>query len=334
MRKILPVLVVLILALGAGCARFPEPTPEPPTTEPVSGVFGVIEEINETARTAVLILPDGGQEDLLFPFPIELTEKQAGLLARASGTRELSTRKIIADKIEIVDHPNLFVTSPSPGATVTSPLVVFGFGRAFEQTFEWRVKDESGKEVAESFAMTNAVDIGRFGPFRFEVFLPVLPSQIFTLEVYTAPPRDGREQDLVTMPLRLLSSETTTFNVFFANTRQGSGDDCRLVFPLSRTVAKTSAVGRAALLELLKGPTAAERRQGYFTSLPAGVELRSLVIGNDEARADFSAELNRVGGSCRVISIRSQIEETLRQFPTVGEAVISVEGNVEEALQP
>ena len=103
---------------------------------------------------------------------------------------------------------------------------------------------------------------------------------------------------------------------------------------MTRTMAQTSAVGRAAMRELLEGPTPAERAQGYFSSLPIGVEMLSLVIGNNEARVDFNEALNRVGGSCRVISIRSQITETLKQFPSVLDVAISVEGNVEEALQP
>jgi spore germination protein GerM len=41
-----------------------------------------------------------------------------------------------------------------------------------------------------------------------------------------------------------------------------------------------------------------------------------------------------VGGSCRVSGIRNQIIQTLKQFPTIKNVVISVEGNSEEALQP
>ncbi|MFP3868831.1 MAG: GerMN domain-containing protein [Desulfobacteraceae bacterium] len=53
------------------------------------------------------------------------------------------------------------------------------------------------------------------------------------------------------------------------------------------------------------------------------------------ARADFDQTLEyRVAGSCRVQAIRAQIEHTLRQFPTVTEVVISINGKTEEILEP
>jgi len=41
-----------------------------------------------------------------------------------------------------------------------------------------------------------------------------------------------------------------------------------------------------------------------------------------------------VAGSCRVGAIRAQIEETLKQFPTVQNVIISVNGNTENILEP
>ena len=334
MRTLSPFFIAFLLVLGADCLPNIRPQPEVMTTEPVSGVLGVIEFVDEETKTVGLTLPEGGGEEIVFAETLAVAPSKKGLLARVSGTRDLSTRRITPETFEVIDDQNLVVTSPQPQATVTSPLVVFGFGRAFEQTFEWRVKDEAQKVIAKGFAMTLAKETGWFGPFRFEIFLPTLTSTPFTLELYTISADMGREEDLVLVPLRILSIKTTTFQVFFPNSRMGSTTECRDVFPVARTVAETSAVGRVAMQELLKGPTAAERRQGYFSSLPSGVELLSLVIGNNEAHADFSGELNRVGGACRVISIRAQIEETLRQFPSVGQVTISVEGDTKDALQP
>ena len=115
----------------------------------------------------------------------------------------------------------------------------------------------------------------------------------------------------------------------------GENDDiCTAVFPVTRNVPGTLAVGSAALGELLKGPNTTEQAAGYGTSLPSGVRLVSLRISRGVATADFSDELNRVGGSCRVTAIRKQITETLRQFPTVSSTIISVSGRTEDVLQP
>ncbi|PIP22172.1 MAG: hypothetical protein COX38_02115, partial [Candidatus Nealsonbacteria bacterium CG23_combo_of_CG06-09_8_20_14_all_39_25] len=42
----------------------------------------------------------------------------------------------------------------------------------------------------------------------------------------------------------------------------------------------------------------------------------------------------QVGGSCKVSAIRAQITQTLKQFPTVDEVVISINGRTEDILQP
>ena len=63
--------------------------------------------------------------------------------------------------------------------------------------------------------------------------------------------------------------------------------------------------------------------------------LQDLVIEDGVATADFNARLDEgVAGSAMVMAIRGQIEQTLLQFPTVDEVVISVDGETEEVLQP
>jgi spore germination protein GerM len=130
-------------------------------------------------------------------------------------------------------------------------------------------------------------------------------------------------------------AETTTVRAFFLNDTLDPEVTCTEVFPVDREVPKTGAVGRAALDELLAGLTEAERTLGYSTALPDGVAVNRLAIEDGTAYADFDATLERgAGGSCRVAAIRWQIIETLKQFPTVHEVVISIDGNSEDILQP
>jgi spore germination protein GerM len=130
--------------------------------------------------------------------------------------------------------------------------------------------------------------------------------------------------------------ELSTVKVYFGNSNLNKDmADCGLVYPVDRQVAKTQAVARAALTELLSGPTQPEKNGGYSTSLNAGVKINSLTIANGVARVDFDEKMDEgMGGSCRVEAIRSQIEKTLLQFPSVKSVVVSVEGNSAEALQP
>jgi len=131
-------------------------------------------------------------------------------------------------------------------------------------------------------------------------------------------------------------SERMPVKVFFSNAALGSNEDCTKVFPATRMVEKTQAVARAALSELLKGPTFDETRQGYVTNINPGVVLQWLSVSeNGIAEVDMSSDIERgLGGSCRVAALRAQINETMRQFPTVKDIIISVDGRIEDALQP
>ena len=123
--------------------------------------------------------------------------------------------------------------------------------------------------------------------------------------------------------------------VFFNNDRLDPEFSCNKVFLVQRTIARTPAVARVALQELLKGPTQGEKEQRFFTSLNTGVQIQSLVIENKVARVDFDEQLEfQVGGSCRVAAIRAQITETLKQFSTVDAVIISINGRIEDILQP
>lgn len=110
--------------------------------------------------------------------------------------------------------------------------------------------------------------------------------------------------------------------------------DCSSVFPVRRAVEKGDRELVASIEALLRGPTDAEREAGYFSSLPEGVSLQGLAFEGGVVRVDLSKELAKVAGACRVTSIRSQIEKTLLGRPGVKGVIISVDGEIEEALQP
>jgi spore germination protein GerM len=131
-------------------------------------------------------------------------------------------------------------------------------------------------------------------------------------------------------------SPRQTVKVFFGNTSLNPGaEDCSAVFAVMREVPQTLAIGRASLEQLLAGPTQDEKNGGYFTSINEGVKINSLTINNGVAKVDFDSQMEKaVGGSCRVAAIRSQITQTLLQFPTVQSVVIGVDGRIEDALQP
>lgn len=118
---------------------------------------------------------------------------------------------------------------------------------------------------------------------------------------------------------------------------------CNRTYPISREVSRFSNNRKSylgeyaylALAELLKGPTEFEKKNGYFSSVNEGTKIQQIIIENGVALVDFNQKLNKgVAGSCKVQAIRSQIENTLKQFPEVKDVVISVDGEIEKNLQP
>ncbi|MBI2577252.1 MAG: GerMN domain-containing protein [Candidatus Wildermuthbacteria bacterium] len=129
--------------------------------------------------------------------------------------------------------------------------------------------------------------------------------------------------------------QTFSIKIYFNNSKLDPGFSCIKTFPITRNISRTTATARAAIEELLKGPMQAEISQGYFTSINSGARLQSIAIQSGVAYADFSEELERgVGGSCRVAAIRAQISDTLKQFPSVKQVQISINGRTEDILQP
>ncbi len=134
-------------------------------------------------------------------------------------------------------------------------------------------------------------------------------------------------------------AESIVIKAYFNNSKLDPEVSCNKVFPVSRTIINTPAVARAALEELLKGPTEKEKANGFFTSINSGVEIEKLTIdpptGGGVAKVEFDEQLEfQVGGSCKVSAVRAQITETLKQFSTVKDVIISINGRTEDILQP
>lgn len=149
--------------------------------------------------------------------------------------------------------------------------------------------------------------------------------------------------------LNILSSSTPTaveewasIKVFFGSTKKDPQTlYCDVTYPIERWVLLKNDKGRLGELvyrvinELVKGPTEQEKAVGFFSSINTATKIREIKIENGIATVDFNEALEKgAAGSCMVQIIRSQITQTLKQFPEIKEVVISVEGESGEVLQP
>ncbi|MEX1112420.1 MAG: GerMN domain-containing protein [Candidatus Andersenbacteria bacterium] len=246
------------------------------------------------------------------------------------------------DKIDLIR-----IDTPRPNATVTGPLSITGQARGgwfFEATFPIHLEDASGTVLATTFAQADGEWMTEeFVPFTSELTIPNTFSGTAILVLKKNNPSGLPEHaDELRVPITVETSESTPaatleIKAYFANSGMISGDqdECTTVFPVTRTVPRTVSVARTAMEQLLAGPTAEEQSQGYTTSINPGVNIQKLTIENGVARVDLSETLEQqVGGSCRVTAILAQIIETLQQFPTVRDVVISINDRTEDILQP
>jgi len=229
--------------------------------------------------------------------------------------------------------------SPKIGETVKSPVTIEGQAKGtwfFEAVFPIKIVDENGKELATGHGTaTSDWMTENFVPFTAEInFDPGTALKGNIVLQNDNPSGMPEKSKQIQIPVNF-SPETTNIKVYFNNSKLDPEVSCNKVFAVEREIPKTTAVGQAALLELLKGPTDAEKADGYFTSINTGVKINKLTIGQGIAKADFDEQLDyQVGGSCRVSAIHAQITQTLEQFSSVKSVVISIDGRTEDILQP
>jgi sporulation and spore germination protein/immunoglobulin-like protein involved in spore germination len=103
-------------------------------------------------------------------------------------------------------------------------------------------------------------------------------------------------------------------------TRQGK------LFGTQRGVPATASVGRAALDQLLAGPSSAESAAGLRSLIPAGTQLLGLTISSGTATVDLSSSFTS-GASPSTMPLRiAQVVYTLAQFPSVTGVQFKVDG--------
>ncbi|NMC51712.1 DUF333 domain-containing protein [Candidatus Kuenenbacteria bacterium] len=241
-------------------------------------------------------------------------------------------------------QPGIKVITPQKDTTVQSPLTITGEARGtwfFEASFPVKLVDEFDNILATGVATADPPAGGDwmtedYVPFKAELSFPLAITDKGYLLLNKDNPSGLPGNDLqLKVPVVLLKGETEKVKVFFNNNNLDPEISCQKVFPIEREILKTPAVAEAAIKELLKGPSQAEKDNGYFSNIPEGVKIQKLTIEKGVAKVDFDKTLeSAAGGSCRVSAVRAEITETLLQFSTVKSVVISIDGRSEDILQP
>ena len=241
---------------------------------------------------------------------------------------------------------DVVLENPKPNQEIASPLFIRGKARGtwyFEASFPAEILDNNG-------FLLGIVPVQALGDWMTENFVPFEATIPFSapstkngvLVLIKDNPSGLSENDKeIKIPIVFREApsagETMLVNIFLNDSKYVNEPyfDCSRTARVERQVPKTQAIARAALEALLRGETEEERTMGFVSALPVGARLNKITIENGVARADFDEQLEfQVGGSCSVAAIRAQVVDTLKQFPSVKDVVISINGRTEDILQP
>lgn len=115
-----------------------------------------------------------------------------------------------------ISNQSLSVTAPVPNQSITSPVKVSGSSNFFEAHTSIRVKDGQGKILSQSFA-TAAGWMDQLYPFATYVSYEKPATANGTVEVYEASAQDGRDVNLISIPITFADAKNKEWSAFSPN---------------------------------------------------------------------------------------------------------------------
>ncbi len=288
--------------------------------------YGCREYIKEEGRGLVGICKPGSKE-----------EPPVKTLINASSTF------LSKDKVTMIDVGSALLDGR---VMMENPTTFSGTSTAFENTINWSLEDSAGTIVSRGFANVSSSDMGLPGPFTITAFYDQAPvMKNGQLRIFESSAKDGSPLHEVAVPVEFIYTQKNgclkEVNIALVNPgKDPEMLDCAKTFLVKRKICgDISSHDLLAVHELLKGPNIEEKRAGYLSSFPEDVNLPSMSWTRDgKKQFDFDKSLETgAHGSCRVLSMRSQFQQTLEAnniLPVGQEAIISVNGRTEDVLQP
>ncbi len=233
---------------------------------------------------------------------------------------------------------DIIITKPLSNDVISSPLEIIGRGGVLKKFISFSLRDSWDQIITTSSAMINP-SASTWGDYQAHLEFSTPSSQTGWLEVYTIDSQDGSVQNLIRLPVVFKDYKKPVVKIYFSNIKEDPDlTDCSKVYPIERELEsiQPSKLIITTIDELLKGLAEEDIANGFVTNIPEeGVKAQKLEIKDNTFYIDFNQALQEgVAGSCRVIAIRSQITETLKQFPGVEKVVISIDGKTQGILQP
>jgi spore germination protein GerM len=147
-------------------------------------------------------------------------------------------------------------------------------------------------------------------------------SALLLLLFFVVPIADGQSQ------------QTMTIKLYFPNSKYDEVECGVKVHPVTRTIPKTAAVARAALEQLFAGPTGEEKAKGFYSDFSERTKsfLISVNVKNGAAYVNLKdltskSSIGNFTTSCGGSNFFGQVENTLKQFPSIKTVLFAMEGD-------
>lgn len=122
--------------------------------------------------------------------------------------------------------------------------------------------------------------------------------------------------------------------IYLVDRAMAETSNCEADISVTRMVLNAETLGPGALAALIEGPKGAESEK-YYSAINPATLIKKFEVINSVAHVDLSSDLNaNIVGSCNVIAVRSQIENTLNTLPDIDSVILSVDGQTTGILEP
>ncbi len=231
----------------------------------------------------------------------------------------------------------LLVTEPPTDQPLSIPQTISGQAHGswyFEGEFGYQLQDQNGNVLSESFLLAQEDWMqDDLVAFSGEITSALPPETTKGKIIFQNANPSGLPENSKSFEYTVTFGDYETVSVFFAPAEVGN--DCSVVEEVERMIPATVAPARPSIEQLIAGPLFSERAAGLTTGINPETTIQSLVVEEGVAKLDLSPEfLNELAGSCKVQSVRAQIENTLLQFATVESVEITVDGEADGVLEP
>lgn len=164
---------------------------------------GVESKIEPGYKQSIALLP---VNDKILKFTLNDSKRKniwLGLIYSLKNNAAVNEKNPASNKIGKKSiEGNIIVFTPTEGEKISSPYVLTGSARVFENVVNYELTDKDGKVLASGIANALATDIGQYGDFSVS-FSYVSGAKSGTLSVFAYSAKDGSKQDLVQIEVEL-----------------------------------------------------------------------------------------------------------------------------------